>query len=307
MNGSPLDPRKRRPKPVSGSPLPGVTRVDSKAGRLRIGRSEILETRSWLTQRDREICNDVFEHKVLTAVQIQHLHFTHPRVASRRLLKLFEHQVVDRFRPREGLGSAPNHYILGELGAHIIAGERGLDLKKLRDRRRTDLKLAYSPRLSHLVEVNEFFTWLTVACRDSDGGYRLVRWWSERRCAMECRDVVRPDALGELTGERGSCTFLFELDRGTERGDRLSEKLRSYEWFARIKKDTADAVLFLFPGHQREARARQKLDPFPGLVVATTHEEAFYGDPLGAVWLPLESDQRVQLLDVPRRRGDWFQ
>ena len=281
------------------------TRVDSTAFRRRVGRSEILETSRWLTQRDRDICNDVFEHKVLTAIQLQYLYFNHPRVASRRLLKLYEYQVLDRFQPRGLIGSAPNHYILGELGAHIIAGERGLDLKKLRERRRADLKLPYNPRLTHLIEVNDFFTFLIVSCRESDGGHQLARWWSERRCYKECRDVVRPDGLGELTDVNGSCTFLLELDRGTERGDRLPEKLRSYEWYARIKRDTADAVVFLCPGPEREVRARANLDPIPGLAVATTHVEAFYQDPLAPVWLPLAADSRVRLLDLPRHR--WSQ
>jgi len=178
-----------------------------------------------------------------------------------------------------------------------------LDLKKSRERRRADLKLAYSPRLTHIVEVNEFFTALTMACRESGDEYRLARWWSERRCARQCGDVVRPDGLGELRGERVSCTFWFELDRGTERGDRLPNKLRSYAWFVRIKKDTADAVLFLFPGHEREVRARRTLDPIPGLVVATTHTETFYRQPLGTVWLPLETDNRIPMLDLPQGQG----
>ncbi len=281
-----------------GGPVAGATRADSKAFRRRVGRSEVLETRSWLTQRDRDVCNDVYEYKVMTSRQLQQLHFPHPRIASRRLLKLFEHQILDRFRPREGVGSAPYHYVLGELGAHVIAGERGVDLKRLRDRRRSDLKLAFSPRLRHLVEVNEFFTRLIVGCRSTEG-YAVRRWWSERRCASECRDVVRPDGLGEVACRGISISFFLELDRGTERGERLAEKLRAYEWLARINGRGGPVVAFVFPSVEREVHARQKLLPAAGLVVATTRRDAFAADPLGPVWLCGDENRRRRLIDLP--------
>ena len=303
MTGPPSEPNSRRSAALEGGPIGGATRVDSKAFRRRVGRSEVLETIAWLTPRDRSICSDVFEHKVLTAGQIARLHFTHPRIANRRLLRLFEHQVLDRFRPHQAVGSAPNHYILGDLGAHVIAGERGIDIKAVRERRRSDVKLAYSPRLRHLVEVNDFFSALSAACR-AEGSTRLLRWWSERRCAVACRDVVRPDGLGEVAEGRRSCTFFLELDRGTERGDRLPEKLRSYEWFASLNPDLCETLLFLFPTATREIYARKRLAPIQGLVVATAHRTQFAEDPLARNWLPLEDDVRLGLLELPHPRGD---
>lgn len=67
MMGSPSEPNSRRSAALEGGPIGGATRVDSKAFRRRVGRSEVLETIAWLTPRDRSICSDVFEHKVLTA------------------------------------------------------------------------------------------------------------------------------------------------------------------------------------------------------------------------------------------------
>lgn len=302
MIGPPTKVQNGRSHGRGGGPMAGATRVDSKAFRRRVGRLEVLETRSWLTERDRAICSDIYEHKVLTAAQIQQLHFTHPRIASRRLLKLFDHQVLDRFRPRENTGSAPNHYILGDVGLHVIAGERGLDLRKLRDRQLCDLKLAYSPRLRHLVAVNDFFTRLIVACR-ADAHHRVERWWSERRCAAECRNVVRPDGFGGVVAHEATCSFFFELDRGTERGNRLTNKLTAYEWFTRINPGTADALLFLFPSPEREFHARAKLAPIGGLEIATSHQDLFYRAPIGRIWLPVDAERRESLLEVPRGRA----
>ncbi len=300
MSGPPVMPQEPRSRAIQGGPAEGATRADSKASRRRVGRSEVLETRSWLTERDRNLCNDVYEYKVLTTAQLQQLHFPHPRIANRRLLKLFEHQILDRFRPREGLGSAPYHYVLGEMGAHVIAGERGLDLKRLRERRRADLKLAFSPRLRHLVQVNGFFTRLIVACRTTES-CRVSRWWSEGRCAVECREVVRPDGLGEVVRVERSSSFFLELDRGTERGERLPNKMRSYAWLARVNPGAADAVLFLFPTPEREIRARERLGDVSPFTLATSHANAFDDDPLGRVWLPIDSDQRIDLFEVARR------
>lgn len=299
MIGPPRGSHRPRSTGEPGGPVAGATRADSKAFRRRVGRSEVLETRSWLTQRDRDVCNDVYDHKVLTSTQLQQLHFPHPRVGNRRLLKLFEHQVLDRFRPREPVGSAPFHYILGELGAYVIAGERGLDAKKLKDRRRGDLRLAFSPRLRHIVEVNEFFTRLIVAARRS-GDHDVARWWSEGRCAAECRDVVRPDGLGEIVRGAESTSFFLELDRGTERGRRLPDKMRAYAWFTHMNPALASAVLFLFPTAERERMAREKLDPLYEVCVATGSADVFSSDPLGSIWLPMECERRSTILDLPR-------
>jgi hypothetical protein len=47
--------------------------------------------------------------------------------------------------------------------------------------------------------------------------------------------MVRPDAQGILQTPSGSCSFLLELDRGTERGNRLADKLEDYKWVSNDK------------------------------------------------------------------------
>ena len=254
-------------------------RAYSKAFRLRIGRSEIMNMARWVTRRDRKICHHIFDHSLLTATQIQRLHFNSLRVAEKRLKKLYERRVLDRFQPHVPLGSAPYHYILDELGMRIVAADRGLDIKRIRQRLQADLDLPARSHLHHQLEVNEFFVTLIKACRDSQGEYEVRSWWSEKRCKETWKGIVSPDGLGELSWSSGSCTFLLELDRGTERGDRLAEKLAFYRRFAAMRLGP-HALLFMFPSYERELHARRSLEPSH----ASKQGGAVRCDPSGLEW-----------------------
>ena len=118
-----------------------------------------------MTKRDRDICQDLFDHRVLNSIHLRQLYFTHPRIASRRLKMLWERRLLDRFQPKADTGSAPYHYVLDELGAHIIASTRGLDIKKVRDRIRDDALLFTRWTFAHRMETNDFFCTLTSATR----------------------------------------------------------------------------------------------------------------------------------------------
>ena len=67
--------------------------------------------------------------------------------------------------------------------------------------------LAASQRLAHLVGVNGFFTALLRSARTRPG-CRLEEWWSERRCAREWGEVVRPDGYGVWVDHGASMPFL---------------------------------------------------------------------------------------------------
>jgi hypothetical protein len=128
----------------------------------------------------------------------------------------------------------------------------------------------------------------------------LDQWWGEQRCAAKLPTKVRPDGLGRLLGGERPCTFLLELDRGTERGDRLRRKLLSYARLGR-RRDAPEAIVFLFPSELRERHARPKLDIDIGIPVATSAKDIFYSDPLGAVWLPIGRDRRFPLVRLQER------
>lgn len=283
-----------------GGAVGGATRVDTTPYRRRIRRTGLLHAASWLTDRDDQICLDLYEHKLLTTPQITDLYFRDERRARRRLIKLYRGNVLNRFRPPMFVGSAPYHYILDELGAQLVAARLGLDMKYMRQRLEYDARLPKNPRLDHLVESNQFFVTLIAACR-RDSSFELTTWWGEKTSAAHLSTRARPDGLGTLAGPDETCTFLLELDRGTERGDRLEAKVFSYAPVFR-GDDTPDALLFLFPTAERERWARRRLDLPVRIVIATSFRELYEGDPLGRVWLPLRDERRVSFLELPRRQ-----
>jgi hypothetical protein len=247
-----------------------------------------------LTNRDRSLCQDLFEHRVLTAHQIQDLYFPSGHTARRRLVELYRMAVLDRFRP-PALGSAPNHYVLDELGARVVAAERDLEFNELRFRKEDVDQLPYRRELPHLVETNGFFTRIAFACRQ-DSNYRLTEWWSEKRCRSRWGTIVLPDGFGILEGPQGECSFLLEFDRGTESPARLNLKLPPYERVA-LLQDRPDVILFCFPDPGREASVRRVLHR-PGMALATASWDRLVADPLGPVWLAIEEQRRCSLLDL---------
>lgn len=285
-------------------------RVRKRTLRSRITPSDVFASANWITTRDRQICLDIYKHRVLTVHQLARLHFSQPRKARKRLLQLYERAVLNRFQPRRRNGSAPSHYVLGELGAHIVAGYYDLDLKHLKRRIVEDQKLAHNAKLDHMLECHEFFIALLTSCRDALG-HRLVRWWSETRCAQEWSDEngkpwVRPDGQGILQGPDGRCSFILELDRGTERGSRLEEKSDGYSHIAYLndldkgvgRRPSVDVLLFLFPSAKRELSARRHLITYRGLPIATSHRMLHENDPLGSNWAPIHRPETVPRLNI---------
>ena len=76
-----------------------------------------------LTDRDRKVALDCYDHRVLTTEQLRRLHFRSRRVAQRRLGELHELRILDWFRPawQHGEGSTPFHWALDQAGAAVVA------------------------------------------------------------------------------------------------------------------------------------------------------------------------------------------
>jgi hypothetical protein len=204
-----------------------VIRSQERGG--RVGAAAVAALASRLTERDRLVALDCYEHRVLTTEQLRRLHFRSPSKARRRLQLLYQLRVLDRFRPprRHGEGSSPYHWILDEAGAHIVAQALGLDRSELAWRHQAAIAIAASSTLAHQLEANEFFTRLAEEARQAGG--RLVLWWGERRCLAALGGQAAADGYGrlELPGQR-PVSFLLELDRGTEEHERLRQKARRY-------------------------------------------------------------------------------
>jgi hypothetical protein len=250
-----------------------------------------------LTPRDRELCRLVYEHRVLTTPQLAQLAFTNLVTAECRLVTLYRLDLLDRFRPRRDTGSAPFHYVLGGLGAALLAAERGIEPRELGWRRDKALAIAYNQRLSHIVGTNGFFCALAGYARQHPRrGVKLVDWWSERRCHQTWGEIVQPDGYGRWHEHDQVLDFFLEYDNATEPTPRVAAKLDGYAELARAK-DLFTPVLFWFPTPGREASVRRALSR-PELPIATANAQDDR-NPTEAVWLPLrQTYPRRRLIDL---------
>jgi Replication-relaxation len=244
-----------------------------------------------LTDRDRTLCRLLYEHRVLTTLQLVDLAFPSRNAAEHRLAILHQLRVVDRFRPHHTPGSAPYHYVLGPLGAALLAAQADQDPGQLGYRRDRTLALAHSQRLAHLVGVNSFFSALARAAHQHPD-MALERWWSEQRCAAHWGRLVHPDGYGRWREHHTRVEFFLEYDRDTEAPQRLAGKLPGYLALAQAS-GISTPLLWWLPTPVREAAARQALGG-SSLPVATATPQPDQ-TPAGPLWRPLQSDG-------PRRR-----
>jgi hypothetical protein len=245
-----------------------------------------------VTDRDRTLCRLLHDHRVLTTSQLVDLAFPTRNAAEHRLAILHQLGVVDRFRPRHTPGSAPYHYVLGPLGAALLAAEAEQDPAEFGYRRDRALALAHSQRLGHLLGVNGFFAALAREARHQQGDAALEGWWSEQRCAARWGRLVHPDGYGRWREHQSRVDFFLEYDRGSEPLGRLAAKLPGYLQLAQAS-EIATPLLWWLPTPAREAAARQALSG-SSLPVATATPHPDH-TPAGPLWLPLHTSG-------PRRR-----
>lgn len=245
-----------------------------------------------LTDRDRYLCRILAEHRVLTTDQVVDLAFDSAITARHRLGVLTSLRLVDRFRPYRPAGSAPWHYVLDVLGAAVAWEDDETALASWR--RDKALAIATSSHLGHLVGTNGFFTALIRTARGSSSRCRLRTWRSERRCAAEWGDLVRPDGFGEWAEGGVDVRFFVEWDMGTERLERLAGKPPGYGDLAAVLGN-ATWVLFAFPTPRREITARYSMKTAQVSVATAVLGQ---GESPAGVWLPLDEQRRRRLVDV---------
>ena len=245
-----------------------------------------------LTDRDRTLCRLLHDHRVLTTPQLTDLAFPSRNAAEHRLAILHQLGVLDRFRPHHTPGSAPFHYLLGPLGAALLAAEADQEPAQLGYRRDRTLALAHSQRLAHLLGVNSFFCALAHAARGQPDA-ALEVWWSEQRCATQWGRLVHPDGYGRWRQQQTRVDFFLEYDRGSEPLGRLAAKLPGYLQLAQASEIATPLLLWL-PTPAREAAARQALaaSSLP-VATATPHPDQ---TPAGPLWLPLHASGRRRRL-----------
>jgi hypothetical protein len=211
----------------------------------------LLRVQARITDRDLVLLGWLADHGVLTTGQIAHALYPSLDFAQRRLLKLVEYGLLDRFRPqRPDGGSHPYHYLLAQLGADVVAAQRAdpddAALPRRDQARRRRWWLTNRANLPHLLAVNSFFTDLAGHAR-THPGTALQRWWPSAHCrtpgAFAHLDghhdpaawsaTIAADGHGvwaEATHPGGPVriAFFLEVDLGTEDLPRLIAKLDAY-------------------------------------------------------------------------------
>lgn len=255
-----------------------------------------------LTRRDRLLLDVLDEHQVLTTDHVVALAFGSRNRALGRLGQLYRRGLVDRFRHYQRPGSQSWRWVLGPVGAAILAAARGQPLPRPAAVREHAARLAASPRLGHLVGCNGFGCALAGHAR-THPGYRLARWWAEPRATRAAGRLVRPDGHGVWCDPACRAVgWWLEHDTGTEPLRRVVAKLADYATLAGT--DWGLPVLFWLPTSLREAHLADRMATTgipSGLTVATAAADyaADHGGPAGPVWHTPGRAARVALADLP--------
>jgi hypothetical protein len=252
-NNIPIARERPCPRPRSRTRGRGASRRGSVA-------EQLAALAGRLTDRDRAIIRLLHEHRVLTTRQLAELWFGSVDRAEHRLRELTQARVLLRFRPhaRHGEGSAPFHYVLGPLGAAVLAAQQGTEVRQLGYRPDKALEVAHSQRLAHSAGVNGFFTALVAHARqDRPQAASLAAWLSERACADHWGHLVRPDGFGRWHEQGRQVSFFLEYDRGTEPLDRLAAKLHAYGRLADATQIPTLVLFWLPSSGARPASARR--------------------------------------------------
>lgn len=176
-----------------------------------------VETLLNLTERDREILGRLAEHEPLSTSELCLLFFTGGRSTRLRLCHLEDNGLLERVYParsRRGGGTEALWFL-------SAAGRRAVGAPQ---RRPPGLSI---PDLEHRRAVARFFRqFVERSLGSEDEG--LWSWLGERSAERALGGAVRPDGFGRYLLRGGEVIFYLELDRSTEPGRRVGDKLRRY-------------------------------------------------------------------------------
>lgn len=260
-----------------------------------------------LTKRDKDVLLSVYHHRCLTTEQITEIHFKFREcdlvkensqaqiVTRRRLRKLFDYQLIDRFfvDVRENNGSSQAHIVLDRLGARIVAGLLNCPVEELYWR--YEMNEARLPYLQHIIEVNDFFLQLLRMARRM--GHEVGRYLTENLTRYEfryngARVVLNPDAYGTYFTDDSGFHFFHERDRGTMTLSTFQRKQRRYAAFYESEEyrkyfETFPLVLTVTPTWERAIALRDCIYEVDNTDIRWffTSDDLVKANPLGSIWL----------------------
>jgi hypothetical protein len=220
-----------------------------------------------------------------------------------RLLWLYRHRVIDRFYPSGpfSLGKPPAHWLLDEVGAHLVAARLGRERKSLAWDRQQDFHA--HAQLAHRLESNAFVCSVIASTLDTedvwvgdwDLGWAVIQQpWP----GFGGYEMTKPDAGFTLSTPYGLVVIALEWDRATEPMATLLAKVQRYgttlkEAHARRRTN----VCFVVPSERRAERLRRegkdaaKHAPEARFWVTTPRQLETHG-PLAEIWRCLDHEDR---------------
>jgi hypothetical protein len=249
----------------------------------------LTQTRERLSERDLGVIRQVAELRLMSARQIQALHFPDAehdneqaatRARQRVLERLTRERLLIRLERRIGgvrAGSAGFVLALGPVGQRVLAigGPR---------------RRSYEPTLrfvDHTLAVAQLIVDVTVASRR--GLLDLLDVQAEPRCWREFSDMggrrlLRPDAFLALGSGEYELRWFIEVDRASESLPVIVRKCRLYADYYQSGREQAaqggvfPRVCWVVPDEPRAERVRQAIEQDRSLperlFVATTSDRA---------------------------------
>lgn len=255
--------------------------------RAYVSGRELARLAERLSERDRAIIGQVAELRLMSARQIQAVHFpaerhqggelAATRARQRALERLARERLLTRLERRIGgvrAGSASFIFTLGSVG------QRLLDLDGARRR-------AYEPTarfVDHTLAIAQLVVDLTLAQRARR--LELLACQSEPRCwrtfsRLGARFMLRPDLLVSLGVGEYELRWFVEIDRATESLPTVLRKCRLYlDYYQSGQEQAAKGSVFprvcwIAPDEQRAERLRVAIASdrhFPERLFVVTHD-----------------------------------
>lgn len=253
-----------------------------------VGRRDLDRLRDGLSGRDIAIIGQVADLRLMTARQIESIHFTHDehttanaaaRASRRCLERLARQRLLVRLDRRVGgvrAGSAGFVYALGPVGHRLLQ----------RQSARPRYREPSATFADHTLAASQLVIDLTLAARHNE--VDLLGCQAEPRCwrqftSINGLTVLRPDLFVSLGVDEFEHRWFCEVDRGTEHLPAVIRKCRQYEAYyasgsEQARHDVFPRVCWIVPDERRAQRVRKAIDDdqrlTDALFVVTTTEQA---------------------------------
>lgn len=285
----------------------------------------------WFTDTDLKIVMAIYFHRVMTTSQLNELGFYSSKSAIRqirsRCKQLADNFVLHSFQPSVDMivGAAENHYMLGEVGAHIVADYLNKHVKEIGWTPRHNEIMMHT--VYHIIEINNVFQAFRQEAnrelaviqnknhsKDDFAAAHQSIFQVEKTIAeylvmenihsSEGNVRFNPDGLMYLKYKGVTAPLFLEVDRNTMDLMDFSAKVPRYEAYARSKlwetqimTGTMPPVIVCTTDEKRMielARVvyqKQKIKNIPWLF---TTLEKVKNEPLGQIWIQSQDADKSQ-------------